>query len=394
MKYSCEVVRDLIPLYLDDVASASSRRVVEAHLAECDGCRALLRQMRNEELEQAIAGEREDVIAGQRRFFQRRSAVIGSVVAGVFMIPILVCLIVNLASGAGLSWFFLVLAALLVAASLSVVPLMAPEDKRLWTLGSFTLSLLLLFGVCCLYTGGSWFFVASTSVLFGLSLIFLPFAVKSRALSERLGERRGLAVMAADTALFAVMMLAIGLHVGAPGFFRVAVPIALPLVLLAWALFFLIRNGKKAGAKQGTMETTASPLPPEPPGNIKLTGRGAGPKRRLPVWEIVPLALGSPIWLALLIVGFAVAVSVYVVVWAVILSLWAAEAALAIGSLGGVVMGVWAFCRGDGLRGLVTLCAAAVLAGLSIFLFFSCKATTEGTARLTKKLALWIKALF
>ena len=118
MKYECDVIRDLIPLYIDDVASTASRRMVEEHLAECADCRALLGRMKSEKIETAINFEKEDVIAGQRRFFKRRSAVIGSVIAGIFMVPVLICLIVNLASGSGLEWFFIVLASLLVAASL------------------------------------------------------------------------------------------------------------------------------------------------------------------------------------------------------------------------------------------------------------------------------------
>lgn len=250
MKYSCEIIRDLLPLYIDDVASQSSRQTVEEHLAECAECRAVLGRLQTHETENAIAMEKESVIAGQRRVFERKSTVAGSVIAGIFMIPILVCLIVNLASGSGLSWFFIVLSALLVAASLSIVPLMAPQDKGLWTLGGFTVSLLLLFGVCCLYTGGRWFFVASASVLFGLALVFLPFVAKNRLISDYLGDRKGLAVMAADTILYAVMMLAIGLHTKAPRFFPLAAGISVPILLLAWGLFFLIRNARKNRAKQ------------------------------------------------------------------------------------------------------------------------------------------------
>ena len=240
MKYSCDMIRDLLPLYLDDVASPTSRQLVEEHLSECADCRRILNRLKDDEAETAIAVERQNVIAGQRRSFERKSALVGSIIAGIFMIPILVCLIVNLATGAGLTWFFIVLAALLVAASLSIVPLMAPENKGLWTLGCFALSLLLLLGVCCLYTGGRWFFVAGTAALFGLAVVFLPFVVRSPILSPWLEGRRGLAVMAADTALFAVMMLAIGLYVRTPGFFPTAAAISLPLLGLAWALFAVI----------------------------------------------------------------------------------------------------------------------------------------------------------
>ena len=39
MKNECYVVRDLLPLYLDDLVSDSTREFVESHLAECDECR-------------------------------------------------------------------------------------------------------------------------------------------------------------------------------------------------------------------------------------------------------------------------------------------------------------------------------------------------------------------
>ena len=42
MKLNCEIVQDLLPLYLDAVCSPASRDAVEAHLKECANCRAQL----------------------------------------------------------------------------------------------------------------------------------------------------------------------------------------------------------------------------------------------------------------------------------------------------------------------------------------------------------------
>ena len=39
---NCDVIRDLIPLYLDGCASAASGELVEAHTARCPGCRKCL----------------------------------------------------------------------------------------------------------------------------------------------------------------------------------------------------------------------------------------------------------------------------------------------------------------------------------------------------------------
>ncbi len=43
---SCNVIGDLLPLYVDDVVSADTRRLVEEHLASCPTCQARLEQMR------------------------------------------------------------------------------------------------------------------------------------------------------------------------------------------------------------------------------------------------------------------------------------------------------------------------------------------------------------
>jgi hypothetical protein len=42
---SCKIVQDLLPLYVEDICSPSSREYVEAHLAECDKCRAVHKAM-------------------------------------------------------------------------------------------------------------------------------------------------------------------------------------------------------------------------------------------------------------------------------------------------------------------------------------------------------------
>lgn len=46
MKISCEIIRDLLPLYLDGVCSDGSRAAVEEHIAGCGRCKAELEAMR------------------------------------------------------------------------------------------------------------------------------------------------------------------------------------------------------------------------------------------------------------------------------------------------------------------------------------------------------------
>lgn len=115
------------------------------------------------------------------------------------------------------------------------------------------------------------------------------------------------------------------------------------------------------------------------------------PKRRLRAWEIVLIALGSPIWLSLAIAAFAVFLSLYAVLWSVIVSLWAIFISFAVSSLGGVVAGIVLAFVGNGLLGVATVGAGLFCGGVAIFLFFACKAATKGTLRLTKRVALGTK---
>ena len=116
--------------------------------------------------------------------------------------------------------------------------------------------------------------------------------------------------------------------------------------------------------------------------------------RRMKPWEIVLLSVGSPVWLSLLIAVFAVILSLYASLWAVIVSLWAVFASFIGGSVGGILSGVMFICQGNTASGLTMIAAALILAGLTILMFCGCKASTNGSVRLTKNIVLWTKKLF
>lgn len=123
----------------------------------------------------------------------------------------------------------------------------------------------------------------------------------------------------------------------------------------------------------------------------KIAKERMKPNRRLKVWEIVLLVLGSPIWLAPGIAAVAVVLSLYILLWAVIVSLWSIFASFVGCALGGIVGGIVFSVSGNVLIGIAVIGAAIVLVGLSVFAFFGCKAATNGVLLLTKKMAVWIK---
>lgn len=207
MNKDCEVVRDLLPLYADNVCSPGSRELVESHVKGCPECRNIMAKLLDGRIEEKLHMEKVDVLEYGEKRFKRRTATVGSVTSGMFMIPILVCLIINILTGSGLSWFFIVLAALGVAASLIVVPLTVPEDKLFWTFCAFCVSLMVLLAVVCLVTGGNWFWIASSASLFGLSVIFLPFVVRAKPVQKLIrGVNKPLLILGVDAVLFVHMM--------------------------------------------------------------------------------------------------------------------------------------------------------------------------------------------
>lgn len=56
MKISCEIVKDLLPLYHDEICSEQSRIVVDEHLQECENCKSELSSI-NIDLTQAGFGK-------------------------------------------------------------------------------------------------------------------------------------------------------------------------------------------------------------------------------------------------------------------------------------------------------------------------------------------------
>jgi uncharacterized membrane protein len=117
-------------------------------------------------------------------------------------------------------------------------------------------------------------------------------------------------------------------------------------------------------------------------------------KHRLKAWEIVLLAVGSPIWFSLLIAFLSVVVSLYVSLWSVVISLWSVFVSLIACALYGVVAGA-AFSLGENaLSGLAMIGAGLICGGLSVFLFYGCKAVTKGTALLAAKTVRGMKKAF
>ena len=118
------------------------------------------------------------------------------------------------------------------------------------------------------------------------------------------------------------------------------------------------------------------------------------PRKSMEVWKIVLLILGSPLWFPLLITAASVLVSVYVTIWAVVISLYTVVASFAAGALGGMLGCVAFGFRADAIQAVLFLGGGPVCAGLAIFSFFGCNQVAKGVVWLSRTMWLWLGRCF
>ena len=150
---------------------------------------------------------------------------------------------------------------------------------------------------------------------------------------------------------------------------------------------------EEAVAAVGSLDDIAAQITADIP-LVKIVKEKIKSKRRMKAWNVILLAVGSPIWVSLLIAAVAVVFSLYVSLWAVVISFWAAFASFVVGCVGALAFGIGYCFSGNLPAGLVLIAAGCICAGLAIFLFYGCKIATKGTARLAKIIVLAVKKNF
>lgn len=126
----------------------------------------------------------------------------------------------------------------------------------------------------------------------------------------------------------------------------------------------------------------------------KLIKNKIRPKRKLQVWEIILICLGSPIWLSLAVSAVAIFFSVFVSLWAGIVSLWAVELSLAVSGVGCFLLFGLQIWIGYPVRSLMFLGTCFIALGLSYFGWYLCKYLTVLLCKLCKAFVLFVKSLF
>lgn len=115
------------------------------------------------------------------------------------------------------------------------------------------------------------------------------------------------------------------------------------------------------------------------------------PKRSLKGWEIFLLILGFPLWFPLVIAIFAIFLSAFIVVWALMIALIAVDLGLLVGGIGSIVIGFLSVAS-KGMQSAAFIAGAGMaVTGLAIIFILSTKGILKALAKLTKKMLVGTK---
>lgn len=76
-RLDCEIVRDLLPSYVDGLTSSITDKTLEEHLADCTDCTAALQRMKEPEAQEVPPAAEVDYLKKVRSHMKRTSLLIG-----------------------------------------------------------------------------------------------------------------------------------------------------------------------------------------------------------------------------------------------------------------------------------------------------------------------------
>lgn len=150
------------------------------------------------------------------------------------------------------------------------------------------------------------------------------------------------------------------------------------------------KSQEEAVADIGTVDSVVEQIMADTPLALLVKER-VRPKRDLKAWEVLLLILGSPVWVPLIMAFVIIVLSVYVVIWSVVICFYALDLSLLAGFIG-CIIGIFMYIGAKNAAGvLFSIGAAFICAGLAILMFFACVWITKAVVRLTGKMLLGMK---
>ena len=154
-------------------------------------------------------------------------------------IALLTCFICNLAIDKTLSWFWIVLSALLLSFSFTNLPKIIKRNKLLFVPLSNFVSLCILLATCAIYTNGNWFWIATLSIFLGLLMIFAPIYISKYNLFAKIKKYNDFVSIGIVFIMLNVLLIVINLFSIANGYTNNFWYLSLALPIVAFVYFAL-----------------------------------------------------------------------------------------------------------------------------------------------------------
>ena len=179
---ACEIVKDMLSLYVDGMVSDVSRKSIENHLGHCTDCNEVYRNMAYQLEMETSPTEIQDV----KRFLKKTKIMYLLYSLGVLsFIAILVCLIVDLAVNKKITWSLIVGSSCLFADTVIYVLSTCKKNKgciamAVISIGTFCLlSVIQITRYYLMGTGTFWFFRYGLPILLSwLGVLWLPLLIR------------------------------------------------------------------------------------------------------------------------------------------------------------------------------------------------------------------------
>ena len=161
-------------------------------------------------------------------------------------VALLTCFICNLAVNKTLSWFWIVFSALLLSFTFTNLPKFIKKYKLLFIPLSMYSALCILFAVCCIYTGGNWFFIPAISVLLGLVMIFVPIYIAKYEIFSKIRKYNDFISVGISFIVLLVLLVVINIYTAVNNYSNLAwsVIYAIPIALIVYIVLNLMMSVK------------------------------------------------------------------------------------------------------------------------------------------------------
>ncbi len=155
-----------------------------------------------------------------------------------YVVALIPCFICDLAINKGLTWFWVVVSALLLAFTFTNLPKLIRKHKLVLIPLSMYLALCLLLGVCCVYTKGNWFWIPTLSVFLGLIMFFVPIYISRYKCFSSVKKHNAFLSLGIDFLMLNVLLVVINAYtvknnytLNTNWYFTIALPITASVYL-------------------------------------------------------------------------------------------------------------------------------------------------------------------